>query len=116
MVLPIYANMERFDFRLIEAAQDLGAKKLTIFFKVFLPNTKAGVTAGCLLVMLPATTLFYIPNLFGGAHAMLLGNLIQTQFLVFENWPAGSASSIALTGFLLLLVAIYRSRQREMPL
>jgi spermidine/putrescine transport system permease protein len=108
MVLPIFSNMEQFDFRLIEAAQDLGAKRLTIFFRVFLPNTMPGIASGCLLVFLPAMTLFYIPNVLGGARSMLLGNLIQDQFLVLENWPQGASISVALTLALLLLLWICR--------
>lgn len=108
MVLPIFSNMERFDFRLIEAAKDLGASKLAIFFRVFLPNTAVGIISGCLLVFLPAMTLFYIPNVLGGARSILLGNMIQNQFLVLENWPQGAATSILLTVILVLLLSCYR--------
>lgn len=113
MVLPIFTNMERFDFRLIEAAKDLGASKWDIFFRVFLPNTASGIAAGCLLVLLPAMTLFYIPNVLGGARSILLGNLIQDQFLVLGNWPQGSATSMILTAMLLLLLVIFRRQNRE---
>jgi len=108
MVLPIFTNMERFDFRLIEAAKDLGANKWAIFFRVFLPNTSGGIISGCLLVLLPAMTLFYIPNVLGGARSVLLGNMIQNQFLVLENWPQGAATSVILTVLLLLLLFLYR--------
>lgn len=108
MVLPIFTNMERFDFRLIEAARDLGANRWSIFTRVFLPNTAPGIVSGCLLVLLPAMTLFYIPNVLGGARSILLGNLIQTQFLVLSNWPQGSATSILLTALLLLLLFFYK--------
>ena len=104
MVLPIFANMEQFDFRLIEAAKDLGAQRFTIFFKVFLPNTIHGIAYGSLLVFLPAMTLFYIPNVLGGARSMMLGNVIQDQFLVLENWPQGAATSTMLTLILLMLL------------
>lgn len=114
MVLPIFTNMERFDFRLIEAAKDLGAGKLAIFFRVFLPNTLGGIISGCLMVMLPAMTLFYIPNVLGGARSILLGNLIQNQFLVLVNWPQGAATSTVLTVFLLLLLFIYRRHSKEL--
>lgn len=113
MVLPIFTNMERFDFRLIEAAKDLGASRRDIFFRVFLPNTASGITAGCLLVLLPAMTLFYIPNVLGGARSILLGNLIQDQFLVLGNWPQGAATSIILTGMLLLLLVIFRRQHKD---
>lgn len=116
MVLPIFSNMERFDFRLIEAAKDLGANRWSIFFRVFLPNTVNGIASGCLLVLLPAMTLFYIPNVLGGARSALLGNLIQDQFLVLENWPQGSATSVALIVLLFLVLAIYRWQSRESKL
>lgn len=108
MVLPLFTHMERFDFRLIEAAQDLGASKLSIFFRIFLPNTLRGIISGSLLVFLPAMTLFYIPNILGGARSILLGNMIQNQFVVLENWPEGSATSVVLTLLLLILLFIYR--------
>ncbi|KTD31495.1 MULTISPECIES: ABC transporter permease [Legionella] len=113
MVLPIFTNMERFDFRLIEAAKDLGAGKLNIFFRVFLPNTANGIIAGCLMVLLPAMTLFYIPNVLGGARSILLGNLIQDQFLILENWPQGSATSVLLTVLLLIVLFFFRRQSKE---
>lgn len=108
MVLPIFTNMERFDFRLIDAARDLGATRWATFYRVFLPNTAEGIISGCLLVFLPAMTLFYIPNVLGGARSILLGNMIQNQFLILENWPQGAATSIVLTLTLLLLLSFYR--------
>lgn len=113
MVLPIFNNMERFDFRLLEAAKDLGASGRTIFFKVFLPNTMPGVASGCLLVFLPAMTLFYIPNVLGGARSILLGNLIQNQFLVSENWPLGAATSTLLTLIFLFMLLVFRKSKTE---
>ena len=114
MVLPIFSNMERFDFCLIEAAQDLGANRWVIFFRVFLPNTLSGVLAGSLMVFLPAMTLFYIPDILGGARSILLGNLIQNQFLVVENWPQGAAISMTLTFALGILLCFYRPKQQGM--
>lgn len=106
MILPIFSSMERFDFKLIEAAKDLGANKLVIFRRIFLPNTANGILAGCLLVFLPAMTLFYIPDVLGGARSLLIGNLIQDQFLTINNWPQGAATSVFLT--LILLIFVYR--------
>lgn len=111
MVLPIYTNMERFDFRLFEAAKDLGANRWFVFTRVFLPNTAQGILSGCLLVLLPAMTLFYIPNVLGGARSILLGNLIQNQFLVLGDWPKGSATSVLLTSLLLLLFVIFKRQK-----
>ncbi|MDF1677368.1 MAG: ABC transporter permease [Legionellaceae bacterium] len=108
MVLPLYTHMERFDFQLLEAAEDLGASRLALFTRVFLPNTTRGIISGVLLVFLPAMTLFYIPNVLGGARSILIGNLIQNQFFVAENWPAGAATSVLLTAIFLVLLLIYR--------
>ena len=112
MVLPLYSNMERFDFALLEAGKDLGASRFDLFFRVFLPNTKQGITTGCILVFLPAMTLFYIPNILGGARSILLGNLIQNQFLVLENWPEGAATSVVITLLLVLFFSFYRRESR----
>ena len=113
MVLPIYSNMERFDFRLLEAARDLGASKLNIFFRVFLPSTKQGIVSGSILVMLPAMTLFYIPNILGGARSFMIGNLIQSQFLEDGNWPQGSATSISLMALLGIFLLSFKVIKRE---
>lgn len=113
MVLPLFTNMERFDFRLIEAARDLGASKFQAFYKVFLPNTKPGIISGVMMVFLPAMTLFYIPNILGGARSILMGNLIQNQFLVAENWPEGAATSVMLTLILLVLLLVYRKPKEQ---
>ena len=112
MVLPLFTQMERFDFRLIEAGKDLGASRWALFFRIFLPNTFPGVAAGCIMVFLPAMTLFYIPNILGGARSVLIGNLIQNQFLVLENWPEGAATSVILTLSLILFYVIYRRPSR----
>lgn len=108
MILPLYANIEKLDHRLLEAARDLGAKRTRLFIRIIFPLTLPGIIAGSLIVFLPAMTLFYIPTLLGGAKSILLGNLIQSQFLEMRNWPAGSATSIILTIFLLLLLIPYR--------
>ena len=112
MVLPIFNNMERFDFRLIEAAKDLGANRWSVFFHVFLPNTAKGVLSGSALVLLPAMTLFYIPNVLGGARSILLGNMIQNQFLVSANWPQGAATSTVLTLILIFSFWGFQKRQK----
>jgi len=107
MILPIMTNVERLDNRLIDAARDLGANRFTTFRKVIIPLTMPGIIAGCILVFLPAMTIFYIPDILGGAKSILLGNLIQNQFLIAENWPMGSAVSVVLTLVLATLLVIY---------
>lgn len=107
MILPLYANIEKLDETLLEAARDLGAKKLRIFLKIVLPLTMPGIMAGVMLVFLPAMTMFYIPDLLGGAKSLLMGNLIENQFLLITNWPVGAAISIILILLMLILLLIY---------
>ena len=106
MILPLYATIERLNFSLLEAAQDLGANDLRTFFRVVLPLTMRGIIAGCLLVFIPAFGAFITPDILGGAKTMMVGNLIQNQFLKARNWPFGSALSIALMMIVLIPVII----------
>jgi len=108
MILPIMTNIERLDDRLIDAARDLGANWLTTFTRIVIPLTMPGIMAGSILVFLPAMTIFYITDILGGARSILLGNLIQNQFLIAQNWPLGSALSTGLTVVLVSLIFIYR--------
>lgn len=112
MILPLYANMEKLDHTLIEAAHDLGANRRTVFIRVLLPLTMPGILSGTMLVFLPAMTLFYLPSLLGGAKSTLLGNLIQGQFLSAIDWPLGAATSIALL-FIMSLLMIFYWRQTK---
>lgn len=112
MVLPILTNIERLDDRLIDAARDLGAHRLTVFRKIIIPLTMPGILAGCILVFLPAMTLFYISDILGGAKSILVGNLIQNQFLITQRWPLGSAMSVMLTAVLAVLIAVYAWKTR----
>ena len=107
VILPLFANMEKLDVRLLEAAQDLGANKITVFFKILLPLTQSGIFSAIMLTFLPAMTLFYIPDLLGGAKSVLLGNLIEMQFFTARNWPMGSAVGIGLTLIMSILVVFY---------
>jgi spermidine/putrescine transport system permease protein len=107
MVLPLLTNIERLDNRLIDAARDLGANRFTTFRRIIVPLTMPGILSGCILVFLPAMTIFYIPDLLGGSKSILLGNLIQNQFLIAQNWPLGSAISIVFTLLLAILLFIY---------
>jgi len=117
MILPLYANIEKLDTHFIEAARDLGANRTRLFTHIIFPLTLPGIMAGSLLVFLPAMTLFYIPILLGGAKSLLLGNLIQSQFLALRDWPGGAATSILLTVLMFLLIFLYRrfskGKQRE---
>jgi spermidine/putrescine transport system permease protein len=107
VVLPLFANMEKMDRRLLDAARDLGANNATLFFRILLPLTRSGIFSAILLTFLPAMTLFYIPDLLGGAKSLLLGNLIEMQFLEARNWPLGAAVSIVLTLLMSILLWYY---------
>lgn len=107
MVLPLYASIEKFDFSLLEAAQDLGANSLHAFRRVMLPLTMPGIIAGCTLVFIPAIGAFITPDLLGGAKTMMLGNLTEQQFLQARNWPFGSAVSMALMLIVALATYLY---------
>jgi len=107
MVLPLYAALERLDPALIEAAWDLYANPRQVFSRVILPLAKPGVVAGCLLVFIPSLGAYVTPDLLGGAKSMMIGNLIQHQYLVVRDWPFGSALSFVLMAGVLLMVFYY---------
>ncbi len=107
MVLPLYASIEKLDRTLLEAAEDLGATPFWRFLKVTVPLTKSGILAGSLLVFIPAVGAFIVPDLLGGAKAMMIGNLVQLQFGPSRNWPFGSAASFILMTLVLLAVFAY---------
>ncbi|MGL5063549.1 MAG: ABC transporter permease [Microcoleus sp.] len=107
MVLPLYSSIERFDFSLVEAAQDLGANDIRTFWRVFLPLTTKGIVAGSILVFVPSVGAFITPDILGGAKTIMIGNLIQNQFLKARDWPFGSALSVLLTLIVLIPVIIY---------
>ncbi|MCS6292706.1 MAG: ABC transporter permease [Nitrospira sp.] len=96
MVLPLYAAIERIDPALIEAAWDLYADRWSLFRRVLIPLTKPGIIAGCVLVFIPSLGAYLTPDLLGGARSMMIGNLIQHEYLVARDWPLGSALSILL--------------------
>jgi spermidine/putrescine transport system permease protein len=96
MVLPLYAAIERVDPALIEAAWDLYADRWSLFRRVLIPLTKPGIVAGCVLVFIPSLGAFLTPDLLGGARSMMVGNLIQHEYLVARDWPLGSALSTLL--------------------
>jgi len=98
MVLPLYASVEKLDWTIAEAAMDLGANRWNVFRHAVLPQIKPGLVAGAILVFLPATGQFVIPDLMGGAKTALLGNAIQQQFQSSLDWPFGSAIAVVSLG------------------
>ncbi len=97
MVLPLYANLEKHDQALLDAAQDLGANAWQRFWRVTFPLSLPGIYAGSALVFIPAFGIFAIPDILGGPDDSLIGNVIKQQFLETRDWPFGSVLSIVLT-------------------
>lgn len=102
LALPLYASVEKIDWSLAEAASDLGADGWRVFWHALLPQIKPGLIAGALLVFIPATGQFAIPDLMGGAKTVLVGNAIQQQFGFSRDWPFGSAIACLAMGIVLV--------------
>jgi putrescine transport system permease protein len=102
MILPLYANLERLDLDLLDAAADLGARRWQGFVDVTLPLSVPGILGGCLLVFIPAVGEFTIPALLGGADTLMIGRVLWDEFFISRDWPVASAVSVVL---LLLLLA-----------
>lgn len=108
MVLPLYSSIEKLDGSLLEAASDLGAQPYRSFLRVTLPLTGPGIFAGSIQVFVPTLGYFFISDLMGGGKIMLVGNLIENQFLSAQNWPFGAALSIVLILLTILLLKVYQ--------
>ena len=106
MVLPLYANLEKHDQALLDAAQDLGANAWQRFWRITFPLSLPGVYAGAALVFIPALGIFAIPDILGGPDDSLIGNVIKQQFLETRDWPFGSVLSIVLTVVALLVAGL----------
>lgn len=104
MVLPIYAAMERFDFKYVEAGFDLYASRFKVMRRIILPIIKPGVIAGSILVFVPSLGAYVTPRILGGGKNLMIGNLIELQFGQGKNWPLGAA--LAVTMLLIVLVAL----------
>ncbi len=102
MVMPLYANLEKMDLTLLEAAEDLGCKPLRAFLTITLPLSMSGIVAGCMLVFIPAVGEYVIPALLGPPDSLMIGKVLWTEFFNNRDWPVASAVAIAL---LLVLVA-----------
>jgi putrescine transport system permease protein len=114
MILPLYANLERLNLDLLDAASDLGARRWQAFVDVTLPLSRPGIVAGCLLVFIPAVGEFTIPALLGGADTLMIGRVLWDEFFINRDWPVASAVSTVL--LLLLLAPILwfqRNQNRE---
>ena len=107
MVLPLYASMEKLDFRLIEAGYDLYATRFQVLRRVIIPLVKPGIIAGSILVFIPSLGAYVTPRVLGGGKNLMLGNLIELQFGQGRNWPLGSALSITLMAIVMVAMLVY---------
>jgi spermidine/putrescine transport system permease protein len=115
MVLPIYASLEKLDFRLVEAAYDLGANRWAALKRVIIPLSLPGIVAGSVLVFIPCLGAFVTPELLGGGKSLMIGNLIQNQFGASRNWPFGAALAFTLLALVLLTMMLYLVRFKPQP-
>lgn len=106
MILPIYTVILKIDKAYVEAARDLGASSAITFRKIILPLSMPGIVSGIIMVFMPAISTFVISDLLGGGHSMLMGNLIQNQFLAARNWQFGSAISMILIAIILITMLV----------
>jgi len=111
MIIPIHTSLSKIDKSYVEAAEDLGANKIQTFFRITFKMSLPGVINGVILVFLPAISSFVIPKLLGGGQYMLIGNLIEQQFISVGDWNFGSAISLVLA--LLILLAIRLMKKVE---
>lgn len=107
MVLPLYASMEKIDFRLVEAGYDLYATRFQVLRRIIIPLVKPGIIAGSILVFIPALSSYVIPRILGGGKNLMIGNLIELQFGQGRNWPLGAALSITLVIIVLAAMLYY---------
>lgn len=107
MVLPLYASMERLDFRLVEAGYDLYATRARVLWRIVIPLVRPGIVAGSILVFIPSLGAYVTPRVLGGGKNMMLGNLIELQFGQGRDWPLGSAISITLMAIVMLALLVY---------
>ena len=106
MILPIYNSMARIKKDYIEAAHDLGANEITIFFKIIIPLTLSGIISGVVMVFVPALTSFAVSELLGGGKVLLIGNVIEESFMQGMQWNAGSSLSLVLMIFVMVSMTI----------
>lgn len=113
MILPIYNSMSRIGNDIVDAARDLGCNKFQVFAKIILPLTVSGVLSGIIMVFVPALTSFVISNLLGGGKVLLIGNVIEQEFMQNTNWNMGSGLSIVLMIFVIASMAFMNSHNKE---
>lgn len=107
MVLPLYANLVKMDFRLLEAAYDLGASPFKAFWLVTVPLSRSGIVAGFMLVFIPSVGEFVIPSLLGGPENIMIGRVVWDEMFTSNNWPRATALAVVMIGFIVVPLAIY---------
>ena len=113
MILPLYATLVKMDFRLLEAAHDLGASPWKAFWLVTVPLSKAGIIAGSMLVFIPCLGEFVIPSLLGGAENIMIGRVVWDEMFSSNNWPRAAALAIVMILFILVPMAVYNHYSAE---
>ena len=113
MILPLYAILVKMDFRLLEAAHDLGASPWNAFWLITVPLSKAGIIAGSMLVFIPCLGEFVIPSLLGGAENIMLGRVVWDEMFSSNNWPRAAALAVVMILFILVPMAIYTHYSAE---
>lgn len=111
MVLPLYSALEKMDYSLIEAAQDLGCPPMSAFWKITFPLSLPGVVAGCLLVFIPAVGEFVIPDLLGGSQTLMIGKTLWNEFFANRDWPVSSAVAVILLLLLVVPIVLFQNAQ-----
>ena len=107
MVLPLFAAIDRFDMKLLEAGYDLYASRIQVLRRVILPIVKPGIIAGSILVFVPSLGAYVTPRVLGGGKQMMIGNFIELQFLQGKNWPLGAALSMLLLLIVMVALLVY---------
>ena len=113
MVLPIYSALEKMDYSLIEAAEDLGCTPAKAFWKVTFPLSLPGVIAGCFLVFIPAVGEFVIPDLLGGSSTLMIGKTLWNEFFSNRDWPVSSAVAVVLLAILVIPIVLFQNAQAK---
>ena len=113
MILPLYANLERRDLILTEAAADLGSRPWRAFLDITLPLSTPGIIAGCLLVFIPALGEFVIPTLLGGLDSLMIGRTLFDEFFQNRDWPLASAVATLLLLILIIPIMIFQKYREQ---
>jgi putrescine transport system permease protein len=113
MILPLYANLEKHDVTLLEAAADLGARPFTAFRRITLPQSVPGIVAGCLLVFIPAVGEYVVPTLLGRTDQLMIGRILSDEFFENRDWPVASAVAILMLLLLVVPILLFQHYERR---